>query len=70
MVETADGFIVAEPGEITTPDPASDPTGYGQVREVLARSLGTDVDEILVQTLRDRAHPQINQQNLDSVSGP
>ena len=28
MVETADGFIVAVPAEIVTPDPASDPAGY------------------------------------------
>jgi peptidyl-prolyl cis-trans isomerase D len=70
MVETPDGFIVAVLEQVTSPDPASDPTGYSQVREALARSLGQDVDEIFVQTLRERAQPRINQQNLDSISGP
>ena len=70
MVETADGFIVAVPAEIATPDPATDPIGYDQVRGALAKSLGQDVEAIFVQTLRDRAQPRINQQNLDSISGP
>jgi peptidyl-prolyl cis-trans isomerase D len=70
MVENADGFIVAEPAEIVTPVPPSDPAGFDQVRAVLARSLATDVDETLVQTLRERAQPKINQQNLDNISGP
>jgi peptidyl-prolyl cis-trans isomerase D len=70
MIERSDGFIVAVPAEIVASDPASDPAGYNQVREVLAKALGRDVNEILVQTLRDRAQPRINQQNLDSISGP
>jgi peptidyl-prolyl cis-trans isomerase D len=70
MIERSDSFIVAVPAEIVPSDPASDPAGYNQVREVLAKALGRDVNEILVQTLRDRAQPRINQQNLDSISGP
>ena len=69
MVETADGFIVAVPDQIVTPDPTSDPTGYNQVREALAKGLGQDVDAMFVQTLRERAQPRINQTNLDSISG-
>jgi peptidyl-prolyl cis-trans isomerase D len=70
MVETPDGFIVAAPAEIVAPDRKSDPAGYDQVRAFLGRSLGQDVNEIFAQTLRDRAQPRINQQNLDSISGP
>jgi peptidyl-prolyl cis-trans isomerase D len=70
MVETPDGFIVAVPAEIVAPDRKSDPAGYDQVRAFLGRSLGQDVNEIFAQTLRDRAQPRINQQNLDSISGP
>jgi hypothetical protein len=70
MVENADGFIVAVPDAIVTPDPTSDPVGYNQVREGLAKSLGQDVDAVFVQTLRERAQPRINQPNLDSISGP
>ena len=70
MVERADGFIVATPAQIVAPDPASDPADYGQVREILARSMGNDIDQIFIQALRERAAPRINQQNLDSISGP
>ena len=70
MVETPDGFIVAVPSEIVAPDRKRDPAGYDQVRAFLGRSLGQDVNEIFAQTLRDRAQPRINQQNLDSISGP
>ena len=70
MVEQADGFVVAVPGQIEAADPKNDPADYDQVRSVLARSLGQDVNEIFVQALRDRAQPRINQQNLDSISGP
>jgi len=70
MVEQSDGFVVAVPGQIEAADPKSDPADYDQVRSVLARSLGQDVNEIFVQALRDRAQPRINQQNLDSISGP
>jgi peptidyl-prolyl cis-trans isomerase D len=70
MVESADGFIVAVPAQIVAPDPASDPADYSQVREILTRSMGNDVDQIFIQALRERAAPRINQQNLDSISGP
>ena len=70
MVETADGFIVAAAGRDRDARPRERSGRVGQVRAVLARSLATDVDEILVQTLRERAQPKINQQNLDNISGP
>ena len=70
MVERSDGFVVAVPAEIVAPDPKSDPAGYNQILEALTKALGQDVDAIFVQTLRDRAQPRINQQNLDSIAGP
>jgi peptidyl-prolyl cis-trans isomerase D len=69
MVELPDAFVVAVPAEIKVPEATSDPTGYEQVRAALARALGQDVDEIFAQTLRERAQPRINRQNLDSISG-
>ncbi len=69
MVETPDGFIVAVPAEIDEPDPKNDPAGYSQVREVLARSIGNDLQTVFAQALRERAQPRINQQVLDNVSG-
>lgn len=69
MVEEPEAFVVAVPAEIVVPDPASNPTGYEQVRTALRESLAQDVNEIFTQTLRDQAHPSINQANLDSISG-
>jgi peptidyl-prolyl cis-trans isomerase D len=69
MVEEPEAFIVAVPAEILAPDTTSNPTGYEQVRTALRQSLAQDVGEIFTQTLRDQAHPSINQANLDSISG-
>ena len=69
MVETKDGFIVAVPAEVVATDPKSDPAGYGQVREVVARSIASDLATVFAEALRERAKPQINQSVLDTVTG-
>ena len=55
MVETGDGFIVAVPAEIVEADPKADPAGYGQVRQAVARSVGTDLASVFADALRARA---------------
>ena len=69
MLETGDGFIVAVPAEIVEADPKADPAGYGQVRQVVARSIGTDLASVFADALRARAEPRINQPVLDNVTG-
>jgi peptidyl-prolyl cis-trans isomerase D len=69
MIDTGDGFIVAVPAEIIEPDPKADPTGYGQVREAVVRSIGNDMTTVFAEALRQHAEPRINQAVLDSVSG-
>ena len=69
MVETGDGFIVAVPAEIVEADPKADPAGYGQVRQAVARSIGTDLASVFADALRARAEPRINQPVLDNVTG-
>jgi peptidyl-prolyl cis-trans isomerase D len=69
MVDTGDGFIVAVPAEIVEADPNADPAGYGQVREVVARSIGSDLANTFADALRTRAQPRINQAVLDNVTG-
>jgi peptidyl-prolyl cis-trans isomerase D len=69
MLETGDGFIVAVPAEIVEADPKADPAGYGQVRQVVARSIGTDFAGVFADALRTRAEPRINQSVLDNVTG-
>ncbi len=69
MVETGDAFIVAVPAEIIEADPKADPAGYGQVRQAVARSIGTDLASVFAEALRARAEPRINQSVLDNVTG-
>jgi peptidyl-prolyl cis-trans isomerase D len=69
MVETGDAFIVATPVEIVDPDPKADPTGYSQVRQAVARSVGTDLAGVFADALRTRAQPRINQSVVDNVTG-
>ncbi|HUA78546.1 MAG TPA: hypothetical protein VMA86_12830, partial [Acetobacteraceae bacterium] len=60
MVETADGFVTAELTAITDPTAATDPIGYGEMRDALARSIGSDLQQVLITAFRARAHPRVN----------
>jgi peptidyl-prolyl cis-trans isomerase D len=69
MVETNDGFVVAVLAEVVEADPKADPTGYGQVRQAVAHSIGADLASLYTDALRARAEPRINQPVLDNVMG-
>jgi peptidyl-prolyl cis-trans isomerase D len=69
MVETGGGFVVAVPAEIVEADPKADPTGYGQVRQAVTQSIGSDLASVFSDALRERAQPRINQSALDNVTG-
>lgn len=69
MIETGDGFIVAVLAEVVDADPQADPTGFAQVRQVVQRSIGSDLAATFAEALRTRAQPRINQQVLDNVIG-
>ena len=70
MVDAGDGFVVAVLAAIQEPDPATDPVGYGQTRDALARSMAGDLTTAFANALRERAHPRINQPLLDTVAAP
>lgn len=70
MVETPEGFVVATAVEIVSPDPATDPTRYDQVRAVESRSLADDLSAAFTEALRLRANPSINQANVDQIVQP
>ena len=70
MVETASGFAVFVPVEITRPDPKSDPLGYGQIRTGLARSVGDDLELTFASALRKRDGVQVNQTLLNNFIQP
>jgi peptidyl-prolyl cis-trans isomerase D len=69
MVEAGDEFIVAVPAEIVEADPKADPTGYGQMREAVSRSVASDHAAVFADALRVRAQPRINQSVVDNVTG-
>jgi len=70
MVATATTFIVAVPAQIDTPNPSVDPGGYEQLRTAVSRSIGGDISSILVEAVRERANPRINQENFNSIVQP
>jgi parvulin-like peptidyl-prolyl isomerase len=70
MIQTPDGFVVAQLVEIQKPDPAKDKIGYDQTRSAVSRSIGDDAAMIFVNALQQRANPRINQQGYNSVVQP
>jgi peptidyl-prolyl cis-trans isomerase D len=70
MVETPDGFVVAELAEIQEPDPKSDQIGYGQVKQGLARAVAEDMQAVLASAARDRASPRVNEAAVLSIAAP
>ena len=70
MVETPDGFVVAQLAEVVKPDAAADKTGYDQARAAIAKSISNDMTTVFVDAVQRRAKPQTNQQAFDSVVQP
>jgi peptidyl-prolyl cis-trans isomerase D len=70
MVETPEGFVVAQLAEVVKPDAATDKTGYDQAREAISKSISNDLATVFVDALRQRAKPQTNQQAFDNVVQP
>ena len=67
-METNDGFIVAVPAEIIDTDPEDDPTGYGQVRQAVARSIGSDLATVFAGIAHARG-PTHQSTRRDTVTG-
>ena len=67
MVETPDGFTVAVLTQIIEADPNADPIGYGQIRDALTKTLGDDVEAVLVTAMRARANPRVQSGAINSI---
>lgn len=67
MVQTPDGFLVAQLIGVSSPDMSTDPVGAAQLKTALNQSIGQDMDMTFAAALRDRQKPTINQQLLDSL---
>jgi peptidyl-prolyl cis-trans isomerase D len=67
MVETPEGFMVAQLTEIVKPDAGADKTGYDEARTAVTRSIASDLETVFIDAVRQRAKPQFNKQAFDSV---
>jgi peptidyl-prolyl cis-trans isomerase D len=70
MVETPEGFVVAQLTEIVRPDASTDKAGFSQARDAVTRSISSDMEIVFVDAVRQRANPQTNRQAFDSVVQP
>ena len=70
MVETRDGFVVAQVTEITAPDPAADAAALAQVRSEAEQGLAQDLESQYIAALRGRAGVRINQRLMDQLAAP
>ena len=68
MAETADGFVVAVLADIQEADAKTDPLGFGQTRDALARAFGDDVENVFASAVRDRAKPTINRAAVEGLA--
>jgi peptidyl-prolyl cis-trans isomerase D len=70
MVETADGFVVAQLVQVVAADPNADPLGYGRTRDALNQALGDDIQRSVTAGLRRRAEPRVNARMADRIAQP
>ncbi len=68
MAATPDGFVVAQVVTVNDPDPAKDQVGFAKLREEIAGTIDTDLENLATQALRERGKPVINQAQLDTVA--
>jgi peptidyl-prolyl cis-trans isomerase D len=68
MAGTPDGFVVAQLITVKDPDPAKDVAGYAKLREDIAGTIDTDLENVVTQALRERGKPDINQAQLATVA--
>ena len=70
VVESADGFVVAQLQRIVLPDPASDPIGVGQLRVTLGQSVAGDVTQQFVGSLQRVANITVNSRLVQQIAQP
>ncbi len=70
MIETPDGFTVAQLQSINIPLPASDPAGAGQLRITLDRAVGGDASQSFIEALQARSKIIINDRLIQQIAQP
>ena len=67
MVETPEGFVVAQLVEIAPPNAGADKIGYDSAKTAITKSINNDMATVFVDAVRQRVNPQVNQQAFNSV---
>jgi peptidyl-prolyl cis-trans isomerase D len=70
MVETPEGFVVAQLTEIVKPDAVAEKADYERTRAGIAKSISNDVASVFIDAVRRRAEPRTIQRAFDSVVQP
>ena len=68
MVETPDGFTVAQLTKVVSPEPTGDPAGAERARTALTREVAADTELAFATAAREAASPTVNQRLLDSIA--
>jgi peptidyl-prolyl cis-trans isomerase D len=68
MVETRDGFAVAQLVEVVPAEPDADPLALGRLREQVEQAMAEDLEQQYMQALRRRAEVRINPGLLEQVA--
>lgn len=67
MVQSPNGFIVATLTGVSTPKKSDQPANYQQLKGILMQSMGNDIQESYMISMRDKQKTEINQQSLDRI---
>jgi peptidyl-prolyl cis-trans isomerase D len=70
MIETPDGFVVAQLAQIQTPNPDADPVGYQQLKASLSGNLADDMQAVFAGVVTARDNPRINQAVIQQIAQP
>lgn len=70
MIESPEGFTVAQLVAIQVPEPSTDPVGYGRTRDQIAGVLSADVEQVFAQALRNRLQPRVNTKLMETLAEP
>ncbi len=68
MVETPDGFLVAQLAQIVSPEPTADPVGAARERQALNRGIAQDTDLAFTVAAREAAEARIYPAQLDAIA--
>jgi peptidyl-prolyl cis-trans isomerase D len=70
MIQTPDGFVVAQLTQIQTPNPEADPVGYQQLKASLSGNLADDMQAVFAGVVTARGNPRINQAIIQQIAQP